>query len=289
MPTVEGARVPLPKQGITIYARDWGGDGPPILLLHGLSSNSRIWDWTAPLLTDRFHVIALDQRGHGLADVPDDGYGFQETSGDVAEFIEQAGLDRPVVVGHSWGGSVAVDLAARYPDLVRGIVLVDGGFTSPSAHMTWEQAEKAMRPPDIPGIPVDAFMGGARNWPNIKDMWSNDLGEMILSNFEVRDAKVYRRLPIDKHMAIVRALFDQKPAEVMPQVRVPALLVPAIREPTNDYERTWSEWRNAGIEETQRLMPNAQLHAMNDSIHDVPVQRPRELAAVIGDFAGGLP
>jgi hypothetical protein len=155
--------------------------------------------------------------------------------------------------------------------------------------MTWEQAEVAMRPPEIAGIPVDQFREGMRNWPTIKDTWSGELGEMILANFEIRDGMVYRRLPIKKHMLIVRALFDHRAAEIMPSVMCPALMVPAVREATNDYERTWSEWREAGIAEAQRLMPKASVHVMRDSIHDVPVQRPRDLAAVIRAFARTLP
>ena len=70
MPPATGGAVPLdrsvPGDGVRLHARDWGGDGPPVILLHGLASNCRIWDGVAPLLAAAgFRTVAVDQRGHG--------------------------------------------------------------------------------------------------------------------------------------------------------------------------------------------------------------------------------
>jgi pimeloyl-ACP methyl ester carboxylesterase len=111
--------------------------GTPIVLLHGLASSLRIWDFVAPILAQRFRVVAVDQRGHGLSTKPDDGYGFEEVGADLEAFVKLLGLDRPVVVGHSWGGSVAVRFGTDYPELTRGLVLVDGGFIERSEDATW--------------------------------------------------------------------------------------------------------------------------------------------------------
>ena len=67
-----------------------------------VASNARFWDLTAPHLRE-YHLVAVDQRGHGLSSKPDDGYDFSSFSADVAAVIEALGLRRPVVVGHSWG------------------------------------------------------------------------------------------------------------------------------------------------------------------------------------------
>ncbi len=100
-----------------------------MLLLHGLSSNGADLGLDrAAAWRDRSMSLPLDQRGHGLSDRPEDGYGFDETTADVAALIDALDLERPVVVGHSWGANVALSLAADHPDSVRGIVLVDGGL-----------------------------------------------------------------------------------------------------------------------------------------------------------------
>ncbi len=278
----------LPGRGLRLHCLDWSGDGPPILLLHGLSSSARIWDLTAPHLVPRFHVIAADQRSHGRSDRPDDGYGFDDTTADIAALIEKLGIHQPVVVGHSWGANVALQLAADYPDAARGIVLVDGGFIERSGDSTWEQAEADMRPPDIDGTPVERFLGFMRNWPNLKDIYSPQVEQVVLANFEVRDGKIYRPLSIPNHMKIARAIYDQKPSELLPRVALPVLIVPAMREPASEAEQRWQEYREQGLAAIRRVRPDIRVQPMLDSIHDVPVQRPTELAEIIAEFAGQL-
>ncbi|MEX0683490.1 MAG: alpha/beta hydrolase, partial [Dehalococcoidia bacterium] len=252
MPTVEGTFVHLPGRGLRLHYRDWGGDGPPLILLHGLSSGSRIWDWTAPLLAQRFRVIALDQRSHGLSDAPDDGYGFDDVTADLDAFIEALGLERPALAGHSWGASVALTYAVAHP--ARAVVLIDGGVIELSSRGTWEDAEARMRPPDIDGTPVETFLGFMRRWPNLQDMWKEDLPDMVLSNFEVRDDKVYRRLAIPNHMKIARAIFDLKPSELLPEIACPLMIISCHQEPKTELEQSWLDVRLEGIEAARRVV-----------------------------------
>ena len=287
MPTVEGTHIGLPGRDLRLYVRDWGGKGSPIVLLHGLSSNSRIWDWTAPLLAQSFRVLAVDQRGHGLSDSPDGGYDFASVAADLVALIETLALDRPVVVGHSWGASVALQFASDKPDAVGGIVMVDGAYIERFGE-TWEEAEKQMRPPEIDGTTVERFIEFMRKWPQIRDAWSPELGEMVLSNFEVRDGKIYRRLSIPNHMKIARAIFNQSPSELFAALRVPALVIPAMTAPSNDFEQRWHDVKTHGIGVIQGVRPDLKVAVMEDTIHDVPLQRPRELADLIVEFASSV-
>lgn len=285
MPTVEPRFLELP--GIRLAYRDWGGEGPPVVLLHGLASNSRIWDWTAPLLARTARVVAIDQRGHGLSDKPGE-YSFDSVAGDVLAAVKALNLDRPVVVGHSWGGSVALAFATAQTEKAHGIVMVDGGFMELSRHTTWEQAEKQMMPPEIDGAPVDRFMDAMRHWPNVSDLWSDELGEMILSNLEVRDGKIYRRLPITDHMKIAKAIYDLPTSDLLASLAVPGLAISCEREPATG-ERDWVEYRRRGLERLREAAPGLRVVVMEDTIHDVPIQKPHELAALITDFAASVP
>jgi pimeloyl-ACP methyl ester carboxylesterase len=273
---------------LRVHYRDWGGSGTEVVLLHGLSSSSRIWDMTAPLLARDFRVVAADQRGHGLTDRPDSEYTFDEVCGDLEAVLAVLGWQRPVLVGHSWGAGVALQFAVDHPESVRGLVLVDGGMTEISTTLNWEQAERVMRPPAIDGVPVDRFVGFASTWPHFRDIWSPQLREMMLSNFLVEDGKVYRRLTMENHMKVVHAIYDQRPTELYPKVQAPVLLVPALREPESDQERAWQASRERGLEAAQRLLKNSTLSVMEDTPHDVPVFRPEHLARAIAEFAGGL-
>jgi len=154
--------------------------------------------------------------------------------------------------------------------------------------MTWEQAEKVMRPPGIDGIEVERFLQFARNWPHVRDGWSPVLQEMILSNFLVKDGKVYRRLSIENHMKVVRAIFDQKPTQLYPRVTCPVLIIPAIRAAANDEESVWQKTRDRGLDEAMRLFPNSRLRPIEDTVHDIPIHKPKELVEVIAEFAREL-
>src|SRR5581483_5817346 len=94
----------------------WGTqdmDRPCALLLHGITSSAKSWIRVGPALADRYRVYALDMRGHGDSIKPSAGaYSLRHTADDAAAFIEALELEKPVVVGHSWGGATAIVLAS---------------------------------------------------------------------------------------------------------------------------------------------------------------------------------
>ncbi|MEZ4709549.1 MAG: alpha/beta hydrolase [Caldilineaceae bacterium] len=142
--------------GVRLHIRTWEGRDPAFLLVHGLSSNSRTWRQVADLLAAAGHrVVAVDQRGHGRSDKPAEGYDFATVTDDLLRLMQRLELDRPLVAGQSWGGNVVLELGARHPDSVRGLMLVDGGYIEmqlrPEA--TWEQISVQLRPPDLVGTP----------------------------------------------------------------------------------------------------------------------------------------
>ncbi len=281
--TPEDAYLTLPTS-IRLHYLDWGGSGRPLVLLHGLASSCRIWDFTAPLLAEHFHTLALDQRGHGLSDKPGS-YTFAGVTGDLSAFADALGLERPVITGHSWGAGVALSFAADHPETPAAIALIDGGFVERSSSQTWEHAEAMMRPPEIDGVPMDTFVGYMRKWPDIAPIWSDQLKEMVLSNLEVRDGKVYRRLPIPDHMKIAREIWEQDTSLLWERVRCPVLMVPAIKESGDPRSALWTQAKLQGIETAKRKLKSATVVPMEDTIHDVPIQRPKELAQAIIDFA----
>ena len=100
------------------------GGGPPILLVHGWLSSSRIWDQLAPRLAQRFTVYTLDLPGFGDSDKPLSGYGVRNGSRLLYAFCAHFGLTRTGVIGHDLGGAMAVKLAADHPDVVGRLILV---------------------------------------------------------------------------------------------------------------------------------------------------------------------
>jgi pimeloyl-ACP methyl ester carboxylesterase len=111
--------------GLRTHVAEWGA-GEPVLLIHGASSDMGVWLPTiAPMLEERFRVTAYDRPGMGFtARRPPRAETLEVQAKVAAGVIEQLGLRRPIVVGHSWGGAVALRLVLDRPDLASGLVLI---------------------------------------------------------------------------------------------------------------------------------------------------------------------
>lgn len=276
-------------RGLTFHYREYGSGGRPVVLLHGVASNSRIWISTAPHLADDFAVYALDQRGHGESEKPDTGYDFDTIVADLAEFVDVLELEQPVIVGHSWGGNVALQYAATHPDRASGLIMVDGGYIEISSRpgATWERAEKEMAPPDLTHLTPEQLLEGAKKWA-LGGIWSDEVEAALMGNFYVTEAGTIRpNLSRENHMQVVRALWEQKPSELFPSVRSPTLFVPA-NSGDHGPSKGWMDMKREAISRAQDLLENCEVCWFEDTIHDIPLHRPEDLATTIRDFARAL-
>ena len=280
MPTPKDCYVEL--RGLPFHYRDWGGDGRPVLLLHGLASTCHIWDLVAPLLAEDFRIAAMDQRGHGQSAQVDDGYDFATVLGDAAAMIEHLGWQRPIVVGHSWGADVALELAVAHPELVSGLIFVDGGTIDISGRPGWTlaQAREEMAPPIFTGFTPQMMRerveSGGRFGPNAPP----ETTEAVLANFRVlEDGTIQSNLRRENHLRIIDALWDHKPFALYPRLQCAALLLPARQATPDAIERR--SRREDSIVRAESLLPRSKTVWLEDSIHDVPLQRPALVADTI--------
>ena len=269
---------------LKMHYRDWGGAGQPVVLLHGLASTCHIWDLVAPLLSRDFAVVALDQRGHGETDKPDHGYDFATVASDLHAFVGGLALERPILVGHSWGGDVALEYAVAHPGSVAGLCFIDGGTIEISARpeMTLDRAKEEMAPPDFAGTTVDQLRERARSRKWFSSM-TPELEQVLFANFEVLpDDTIRARLSRANHMRIIEAFWKHKPSELYEMVECPVLLMPA-RQQDVDPAAARRFRREEAIQTASRLLPLSKTVWLEDSIHDVPLQRPELVAKVIRD------
>ncbi|SFB08455.1 Pimeloyl-ACP methyl ester carboxylesterase [Amycolatopsis marina] len=124
---------------------DFGGQGQPIVLLHGLMGRATTWWSVARWLTSYGHVVGLDARGHGRLGRRGN-WRTEEFAGDVAELVGELGEGPAVLIGHSMGGLHAWATAAAYPELVRAVVVEDMA-------------------PDQRGKTVETWRGHFDSWP----------------------------------------------------------------------------------------------------------------------------
>jgi pimeloyl-ACP methyl ester carboxylesterase len=245
------------------------------LLVHGLASNARMWDGVAGALAETGHeALTVDLRGHGRSSKPDDGYDVPTVAADVRTLIDRLGLDRPIVAGQSWGGNVVLELAAAHPTAARALALVDGGWLDlGSAFPDWEACRTALAPPRLVGTPVtdvERYIRSAHpDWP--------DTGiRGALANFEVRpDGTIAPWLTYERHMTVLRGLWEHRPADRYPFVAVPALLCPADDGDLDAHGR-----KAEAVAAAAAAIPNARVEWFQGD-HDIHAQHPVELAGAL--------
>jgi pimeloyl-ACP methyl ester carboxylesterase len=275
------------NEGVRLHVRDWPGGGDDVLLIHGLASSSHIWDLVAPRLVRLgLHPVAYDQRGHGRSSKPSSGYGYDRTTADAAAVIRATRLHRPIVVGHSWGANVALELAVRRPRQVGGPILVDGGFVTMRERLDWTTAKRMLAPPEFGGITVDAFLRRVhRNLGRTIDV-TPELDEVFLSLVRVDpQGRIRPRLSRANHLRILRALWEQDTFGLLERVRVPTLILAARSRSGGSAAQGFERDKAIAARRVRTIGPPVSFEWI-EGIHDVPLQRPEAVARRIARFAG---
>jgi pimeloyl-ACP methyl ester carboxylesterase len=256
--------------GLLLNCVDYGGAGrPPLLFIHGGSAHARWWDFVAPAFTDRFHVLALDQRGHG--DSPwtaEWTYGTRQYVADLAALVANWGFGAPVVVGHSMGGHSVMTYTAGHSSALRGVVIID----SPAAYPP--EAVAALRVmsqrPSRPFATLDAACAKFRTNPRQNNARPEILQHVARFSFRQDQAggwvhKMDRRTLIREPVNVWKSLA---------QIQCPAL-----------YVRAGSSVLPLEItEKIAAKIPNCRHTQVADSFHHVMIDNPNGLIAAIDDF-----
>ena len=200
---------------LNIHYLDWGGAGAPVVALHGLASSSHWFNLVIPHLTDRFRFIALDQRAHGKTDQPATGYDWRTLAGDVTNAMDQLEIERVAMIGHSWGASVALSVAALHPHRVARLALVERGtYSLRRNEMTWEQFKARLSPRDIYG-PRARYLGVLRE--QFADCWDDRLESMVMSMVRIdSDGTVHERLKPENHEQVLWTMWTEPTSQMFP-------------------------------------------------------------------------
>jgi N-formylmaleamate deformylase len=155
--------IQVSANGLRHHVLDYGGEGPPVLVLPGITSPAISWDFVCRRLSDAARLLVLDVRGRGLSDQPPSGYSLNDYAADAVDVIEALGLERPILLGHSMGARIAVAASVRRPHVARATIAVDppigGPYPTPlQAFLT--QLEEAHA-----GTTVEEVRGHWPGWP----------------------------------------------------------------------------------------------------------------------------
>lgn len=186
----------LDRDGVKIFY-ETEGDGPPVLLSHGYSATSRMWDEQVAHLKDRYRVIRWDFRGHGESDYPDDQRAYSETAtvADMAAILDACDVDRAAVGGLSLGGYMSLAFNLKHAERVRALMLFDTGpgFKKDAARDAWN--ERAMERADKLETDGLAALSSSREVMSSKHRDATGLAGAARGMLTQRDASVIQSLP----------------------------------------------------------------------------------------------
>ena len=241
--------------GVRLAVRDSGGNGTTAVLLHGLGAPQRSWDRVAPLLAPHLRVVTYDQRGHGASAAADD-YSLDAFLADLQAVLDTLALQQPLLVGHSFGGLLAVDHAAAHPGCA-GVVAVDGGLKGERPPVGWADVQAQLDRPvtRLLSRAVTAIGMGAR-----------------LSFAELR------------RVADEAARREDHLEEAYARLLCPLLVLAGKADPVPHGEAMLAAVATAATRLQQRH-PQIKLARLPCG-HNIPLARPRELADLIVRFAG---
>ena len=267
--------------GVSLAVRVWEPDpgtvaqGAPFVLLHGIASTARSWEEVGRRLSAAGRAAyAIDFRGHGLSDRPDEGYDLAPLTADLVAALAGLGLDRPILVGHSLGAWVILEAAASRPDVAAGIGLVEGGLVDARDQFaTLEESLAKLALPPVAGMPLPRLQGYLRE---SHPSWSDERLAATVAAFDVNsDGTVAWRLTGSRFEALVRALWEARVADWWPAVRVATVVAVAD---TGDAE--WTAAKQAAEVQIRRAILSVRIEWLTAD-HDVHADRPDRIADLL--------
>ncbi len=247
--------------GIDLHYLRTGGDGPPVVVLHGLTGSGACFAPLARALEDDYDVVMPDARGHGASSAPLRGYRYEDHAADVLGLIAGLGLSRPMVLGHSMGGMTAAVVASRGDSGARGLVLADPTFLSPERQRQVCDSDVAEQHRQLLGLSEDELVAEAR------------------ARHPQRSAEILALLVEARLRTRLRAFDVLTPPNpdyrrLMREVDVPTLLV--IGDAPVVSLATASELRGAN--------PRIRVEQIERAGHGLPYDQPERFAVVVRSF-----
>jgi pimeloyl-ACP methyl ester carboxylesterase len=248
------------RDGVSLYY-EVHGSGPPLLLTHGYSSTSQMWDGQIEALSKQHTLVVWDMRGHGRSDYPSDPAAYSEalTVADMAALLDAVGADRAVVGGLSLGGYMSLAFYRVHPERVSALLIIDTGpgFKKDDARETWnKRAHDTGDRFEREGLAVLQSASRERSTVNHRD--ASGLAHAARGMLTQRDARVI---------------------ELLPNIKVPSLVVVGADDTPF---LAASDYMAAKIPGAKKVVVPAAGHAVN-------IDQPQAFIAAVLPFLDGLP
>lgn len=262
----------LVRPTVTLHYEDWGaaGGGAALILLHGWCDSGENWASTAAALKADFRCIVPDMRGCGRSGMPRDHcYTSEALSNDVVDLCAALGVERPVLIGHSYGGYLAGELARRFPGFARGVIVEDQALELSGLSKQAGELESLIRSPEghmtFRAQLFDSLLG-------------SNLGDADLELIR----KAMLSTPVDVGQALWSALFEFTPDEI--GQRSDELMKALGNQPSLSLDASHNPEYYAAL---LSRSPSVQTRVI-ESGHWIHLERPAEFQAAVREFVAGL-
>ena len=258
--------VQVQANDIRQHCLDYGGGGPPLVIVPGITMPAATVEFLALRLAPRHRVISVDPRGRGLSEQPRSGYALTDYADDLAALIQALGLAHPTVLGHSMGARIAAALAVRHPQRAGAVILADPPLTGPGR-----------APYPVPIHPYVDSLRKAKAGATADDMrpafptWSHE-------HLELRA----KWLGTCSEAAVVESherFHTEDLHGLLPQIQVPVLFV---------YGAESQVVPKSSLPELRTLLPGARFAAVKHAGHMIPWDNLDDFVAVVLEFTDGL-
>jgi 2-succinyl-6-hydroxy-2,4-cyclohexadiene-1-carboxylate synthase len=259
--------------GVEIFYLSTETKGDAILCLHGRWGRGETWSDFMRHYGGQYRVIAPDQRGHGLSGKPISRYTSEEMAGDAIALLDRLRIDSAIVVGHSMSGGIAAYLAARYPERVRALAILDKSAAGPG------------KPSALPLEKVEAIDPITKDWPlpfasrleaqnYIRKAMKSDLSYQYFMNSLTEGLDGYRMMYSDQAMAANIAYYHDW-FDLLPKIKCPVMLVRSGSHeavPDEDFARM------------KALIPDCMAFELSHPDHNVHLANPDEFYGCFDEF-----
>jgi pimeloyl-ACP methyl ester carboxylesterase len=241
-----------------LFIDDGGKAGIPVVLVHSFGGSTKHWTAQLQHLRQQRRAIAFDLRGHGQSGSPtDDDYHVQSLSNDIATIVDSLRLDQFILVGHSMGGSAAIDYAMRFPEKVAGLVLVG----------TPGKTSAGQAKPIVASLESEQYDTVMENY--MKQLLESARPEV---NRTVREGM--KKIPRSASVAIIKSIFGFDPLPALSAYPGPKLIVSNVAD---DQPNSLS-----------RQLPEVARKVITGTSHWIQMDKPAEFNAVLDEFIRGV-
>jgi pimeloyl-ACP methyl ester carboxylesterase len=283
----------IPKYGVDKFVVIQGynihyvetGEGEPILLIPGAFSTYRHWNRIIPFLSKHYRLLCIDYLGVGDSDKPRSGfkYTIEEQADLIAKMMEILQISKVHIVGVSYGGAIALNLAARYSDQVDKIVSIEGNGINGNKHkkVSYGPLKDFLRWPVVGEVPIGVIRSGladrlitksvmGKAWGQMSDIEREEVIEIVSQNNKTASRLSWYR--ISRTIEASRDFTDQAKT-----IQAPVLYLYGGNSTYHDMAMTNAEFLKTHL-------PNVKIVRFDDGIHDLELQKPEEVAALVLEF-----